>query len=122
MYQTPHDSKPCLSLFCISVYVPNILAATTTVKLGLCPKTCRNENCDKTTKDCTEGCVKNYYGIHCDKVCNDNCAGNECEQSEGGCKDCVKQTYGKYCTQTCVNCENGCKQDTGECNGKIYRI
>ncbi|KAK7461590.1 hypothetical protein BaRGS_00038675, partial [Batillaria attramentaria] len=66
------------------------------------------------------------YGNLCDKNCSDKCAPSDngiitCRQDNGRCATgCISGWRGPQCTLPCaMNCDGGCDQDNGECNGCV---
>jgi hypothetical protein len=65
-----------------------------------------NNRCDYTTGQCTDGCVKGWWGSTCSKTCPVNCLNGECYQNNGSCiKGCIEGYEGNVCDNCSTNCE-----------------
>ncbi|KAL4216317.1 hypothetical protein ACF0H5_024043 [Mactra antiquata] len=108
-----------------------------------CPANCADNQCDKTTGTCLQGCASTnwagkkcnvcadtWYGINCDSPCPRNCNNGECKEN-GDCTDgcsaerftgmqcdqCITGRYGVDCNKTCPeNCNDSmCTREDGNC-------
>jgi hypothetical protein len=103
---------------CYDAYYPVIPVEYNYNICTICPHNCI-DNIGNITGSCKEGCVRGKWGDECNIDCKTNCS--ECNQRDGKCLECTKDTFSKDCSHTCnSNCnttDNGrtCAKDTGKC-------
>ncbi|XP_052763712.1 receptor-type tyrosine-protein phosphatase kappa-like [Mya arenaria] len=68
-----------------------------------CNNTCENSMCD-INGNCTNGCITNTFGKHCENTCDEHCTPNEnktiCSEKTGMCfYGCQTEYKGRFCPQ-----------------------
>ena len=67
-------------------------------------------------------CIVGYYGLNCDKKCNEGCniSISNCNQENGKCDNCIRGYFNDYCSEKCYEHCLGepysCDPKTGECD------
>ncbi|XP_053385840.1 proprotein convertase subtilisin/kexin type 5-like [Mercenaria mercenaria] len=57
--------------------------------------------CNINNGTCLNGCDKGYWGVKCNKTCNEGCSSESCNQSDGFCDTCNRTHYGDACQNKC---------------------